>query len=72
MTKTEALQQRKQLITLIKQWTAAEIMARLGANTIGRGVDFYQIMLDKEDEIRELVFDDSDLLNLGRDWGMLK
>ena len=72
MTKTEALQQRKQLITLLKQWTAAEIMTRLGAITTKRGVDFYQIMLDKEDEIRKFLFGDSDLLNLGRDWGMLE
>lgn len=71
MTRTEALQQRKQLIALIKQWTAAEIMARHGALDIKRGVDFYQIMLDKKDEIRKFIFGDSDLLNLGHDWGMI-
>ena len=71
VTKTEALQQRKELITLLKQWTAAEIMARIGAPTTKRGVDFYEIMLDKEDEIRKLIFGNSDLVNLGHEWGML-
>lgn len=72
MTKTESLQQRKELVALIKQWTGAEIMARLGAVSTKRGVDFYEIMLKKEDEIRKLVFGESDLLNLGHEWGMLK
>lgn len=71
MTKTEVLQQRKELIILIRQWTGAEIMARFGALTTKRGVDFYEIMLDKEDEIRKLLFGESDLLILGRTWGML-
>ena len=71
MTKTEALQQRKELITLLKQWTGAEIMARIGALSTKRGVDFYEIMLNKEDEIRKLVFGDSSLPNLGHEWGML-
>lgn len=72
MTKTEALQQRKELLTLIDKWTAAEIMARIGALTTKRGVDFSQIMVQTKDGIRQLIYGESDLVKLGKLFGILK
>jgi len=68
MAKTEV----EELYALIKKWTAAEIMARLGALDTKRGVDFYQTMLSTEDEIRKLLYETDDLLVLGVRWGMLR
>ena len=62
----------EELYTLIKKWTAAEIMARLGILDIKRAVDFYQTMLNAENEIRKLLYGTDDLLVLGIRWGMLR
>lgn len=69
MKKSEA----KKAWELIEQWTRAEIISRLGRFDSNVGfADYYQIMLEKKDEIRELVFGTSDLLVLGERWGILK
>ena len=72
MTKTEALKQRKELLSLIEQWTRAEIMARLGRFDNLEYLDYAQIQIEKEDEIRELVFGTSDILVLNDMWGLVK
>lgn len=72
MKKSEALQQRKELLKLIEQWTRAEIMARLGRFDNLEYLDYAQIQIEKKDEIRELVFGTSDILVLGARWGILK
>jgi len=72
MKKLEALQQRKELLKLIEQWTRAEIMARLGRFDNLEYLDYAQIQLDKKDEIRQLVFGTSDILVLGDRWGLIK
>ena len=71
MTKTEALQQRKQLITLIEQWTRAEIIARLGKFDNKGHIDYAEIQVKKKDEIRKLAFGDDDLVKLGEAWGII-
>ena len=62
---------RKKLFDLIEKWTRAEIMARL--------CPFYrfpewgeasQQVHDFADEIRELRFGTSDLVELGHRWGL--
>ena len=72
MTRTEALQQRKELLKLIDQWTGAEIMSRLGRFNNLEYADFHKTMLEKRDEIRHLVYGESELVKLGEMFGMLK
>ena len=71
MTKTEALQQRKELITLIKHWTRAEVIARHGHFDNKGFTDYANIQVDKKDEIRRLVFGTDDLVVLGVRWGII-
>jgi len=72
MNKLEALQQRKELLKLIEQWTRAEIISRFGRFDNLEYADYYKIMLDKKDDIRQLVFGTSDILVLGDRWGLIK
>ena len=71
MTKTQALQQRKQLVKLIEQWTRAEVIARLGRFDNKGYIDYANIQVDKKDEIRKLVFGTDDLVALGEMWGII-
>ena len=72
MKKVEALQQRKELLRLVEQWTRAEIMARLGRFDNLEYLDYAQIQLDMKDKIRELIFGSSSLVELAERWGLLK
>ncbi len=72
MKKSETLQQRKELLGLIEQWTRAEIMARFGQFDNLEFADYAQIQLDKKDEIRQLVFGESELVVLADRWGLVK
>lgn len=72
MKKSEALQQRKELLRLIEQETRAEIVARLGRFDNLGYLDYAQIQLDKKDEIRKLIFGTSDILVLGERWELIK
>lgn len=58
------------LLNLIEQWTRAEIMSRF--SDFPRCGDFYATKLDKENEIRELVFDSSILLELAERWELVQ
>lgn len=72
MTKAEALQQRKELLNLIEQWTRAEAIARYGEfDNLGFG-DYAHYAVEKTDEIRRLVFGTDNLFDLGERWGILK
>ena len=62
----------RQILKLLEQWTRAEIMARLGPLTSLEFADHYQIKLEKADEIRMLIYDTSDLVELGNQWGLLR
>ena len=72
MKRSEVLQQRKELIKLIEQWTRAEIMARFGRFDNLEFADYAVIKLKKEDEIRQLVFGESELVVLAERWGLIK
>jgi len=72
MTRKEALQQRKELLSLIEQWTRAEIIARLGRFDNLEFADYARIQIDKKDEIRQLAFGESELVILGERWGLVK
>ena len=63
----------KKLLVLIEEWTRAETIARHGEWCLAKDWgDFFQVKLNKEDEIRELVFGTSDLVVLGVRWNILK
>jgi len=62
----------KQLLELIEQWTRAEIMAR-HAPLIGLDFTNYaEVQIEKENEIRRLVFGTDNLIQLGLKWKLLK
>jgi len=71
MNRAEALQQRKKLIRLIREWTRADVVSRLGAFERPVWLEAAQTKLDKEEEIRELVLGTSDFIVLGARWGLL-
>lgn len=58
----------KKLLKLIKQWTKAEVMSRIGVCKGMAFGDFYTVYLDKKDEIRKLLYGTSDLVELGKKW----
>jgi len=72
MKKSEALQQRKELLRLIKEWTYAEIMARVGRFDNLEYADYFRIKLEKEDELRKFIFGTSNLVELGTRWGLIR
>ena len=72
MKKSEALQQRKDLIRLITEWTRAEIISRFGRFDNLEFADYFRIKIEKEDEIRQLLFGSSELVVLGKQWGLVK
>lgn len=61
----------KQIYKLIEQWTRAEIMARLGQLGIS-SIDFMAIKIEKENEIRKLLFGSDNLVVLGKKWNLFK
>ena len=72
MKKSEALQQRKELLRLIEEWTHAEIMARVGRFDNLEYADYFRTKLEKEDELRTFIFGTSNLIELGTRWGLIK
>jgi hypothetical protein len=62
---------RKELYALIEEWTRCEIMARFGPFWPECG-EYSLTSVAKEDAIRELMFGTSDLVRLGKRWGLLK
>lgn len=66
MTKKE----RKKLYHLIEQWTRCEIMARHAPLEWPEWGDYSADMVQKENEIRELMFGTGNLVLLGQRWGL--
>ena len=62
----------EQLLSLLEQWTRAESMARHGPLHNVKDMDYAWIKIEKEDEIRRLLYGMDDLVVLGVEWGMLK
>ena len=62
----------KNLLELIEQWTRAEIMARLGQLGGSSSTDFAFIKIEKENEIRKLLYGTDSLVKLGDEWNLLK
>jgi len=68
MKKKEA----KQIYKLLEQWTRAEIIARHGPFDNLEFGQYAVIKLEKEDEIRKLLYGTNNLIDLGIKWGILK
>lgn len=65
-------EQAIKVLKLIRQWTRAEIMARHGEfNNLEFG-NYFQIKLEKENEIRKILYGTDDLVALGEEWDLLK
>jgi hypothetical protein len=64
--------QALKIIKLLEQHTRAEIFARLVPFRDTEYADYYTISLEKMDELREYIFGSSNLVILGKKWGILK
>ena len=67
MKKSEA----KQLRDLVEQWARADVMSRVGRFNNLEFLDYAGIKLEKEDEIRQLLFGTSELIELAEMWNMV-
>lgn len=64
---------RKKLYRLLKQWTRAEVMARLGGEfSTLNFIDFAQREVELRNKIRKLLYGTSSLVELGLKWKLLK
>lgn len=64
--------QAKRLVKLIEQETRCEVMARLGPVTTLECIDYAVQRIEYTDKIRKMLFDESELVVLAEQWGMLK
>jgi len=62
--------QAKKLVRLVERETRCEIMARLG--DLVTEIDYAGQQLEVRDQMRELLFGTSDILELGLKWKLLK
>ena len=68
MKKSEA----KHVYELIKEWTRAEIMARVVRQDPYDFANYFRIKLEKEDELRKFIFGSSNLVELGTKWKLIR
>jgi len=65
MKKSEALQQRKELLRLVKEWIKADVMLIYGERLDNLSfLDFMDTKIQKATEIRQLIYGESDLNKL--------
>ena len=64
--------QAQQLLALIERETRCEIMARFGRFDNLEFAEYAKRQMEYKDRIRKMVFGDSNILNLGEKWGMLR
>ena len=62
--------QARRLVQLLEQWTRAEIMARMAPLPWPEWGDYFATALKKVEEIRDLLFGTSQLVDLARLWHM--
>ena len=65
-------EKRKKLHKLLKQWTKAEIVARLVPFANLQFIDYALKGRKKIDAIRKLLYGTSDIGELGERWGLLE
>lgn len=64
--------QAKKLVKLLERDARYEVLARLGAFTDLECIDYAVKQIENKDRIREMLFDTSNLVELGENWGILK
>ncbi|GAH06556.1 unnamed protein product [marine sediment metagenome] len=64
--------QAKHILKLYEQITRAEILARLGSIRNLECVEYATIKIDKENELREYLYNTSSLVELGEIWKLVK
>jgi len=62
----------KEIYSLIEQWTRAEILARHAPFSNFEAANYFEIKIQKENELRKLLFGTDDLVELGLKWELLK
>lgn len=67
LTKKKALR----VIQLIEYWTKAEIMARMSPISNKDFTNYVDKKIELEDEIRQELFGEKDLVKLGKKWGLV-
>jgi len=67
MKKSEA----KKLRDLVEQWTRADVMSRMGRFDNLEFANYAMIKLEKENEIRQLLFGESEIVKLAEMWNMI-
>lgn len=75
MNKSETIKRRhenEQLRQLVDQWTRADIMARFGPFRTLEYADWFRVKLEKEDEMRKLLFGTSNLVDINDKLGLVK
>lgn len=56
------------LLMLLEQWTRADVISRLGS--LSSDIDYAQVKVEKENDIRKLLFGTCSLSELAARWGM--
>jgi len=72
MNKAQTHKQLKELKKLVEQWTRADVMSRVGRFDNLEFLDYARIKLEKEAEIRQLMFGTSEIVELAECWDMIK
>jgi hypothetical protein len=70
--KTITRRQAKRLVKLLEWEARCDIMSRLGRVTNKDMADYAKKRIECMDEIRELLFDSSNLLVLAEQWELIK
>lgn len=61
----------RKLIELLERTTRCEIMARFGRFDNLEFMDYAMKQIEYQQQIRKMVFDEPDLYELGKRWGMI-
>lgn len=67
-TLTKPTVDTSKLLILLEQWARADVMSRLGS--LSSDIDYAHVKIEKEDEIRKLLYGTCSLPELAARWGM--
>ncbi len=68
MRKSEATK----IYKLLEEWTRADVMSRMGRFDNLEFADYAMIKIEKENEIRELLYGTSNIAELADKWNLIK
>lgn len=70
LTKTPPTVDTDKLLVLFEQWTRADVMSRIGP--LASDICYATTKVEKENEIKTLLYGTCSLVELGVKWGMVK